>query len=77
MKKIARGAFKTRCLMLMEEVRATREPLVITKRGEPVAKQAPADNPPRGFIGRLKGRIRIVGDIESPVGPPEAWESLR
>jgi hypothetical protein len=26
------------------------------------------------FIGRLKGVIRIVGDIESPVVPPEAWE---
>jgi hypothetical protein len=26
------------------------------------------------FIGRLKGIIKIIGDIESPVAPPDAWE---
>jgi len=26
------------------------------------------------FLGRLKGMIKILGDIESPVEPPEAWE---
>jgi len=74
MKKIAAGEFKTRCLTLMEEVRSTREPLVITKRGKPVAKLVPADNTEREFIGRLKGVIRVVGDIESPI---DGWESSR
>ena len=77
MKKIAAGGFKARCLTLMEEVRSTREPVVITKRGKPVAKLVPADNTSREFLGRLKGVIRIVGDIESPVEAPEVWESLR
>jgi prevent-host-death family protein len=77
MKKIAAGEFKARCLTLMEDVRSTREPLVITKRGKPVAKLVPADDTEREFIGRLEGVIRIVGDIESPVEPPEAWEALR
>jgi prevent-host-death family protein len=76
MKKIAAGEFKARCLSLMEDVRSTREPLVITKRGKPVAKLVPADNPEREFIGRLKGVIRVVGDIESPI-EPDAWESSR
>jgi len=35
MKKIAAGVFKARCLTLMEDVRSTREPLIITKRGKP------------------------------------------
>jgi antitoxin (DNA-binding transcriptional repressor) of toxin-antitoxin stability system len=56
----------------MEEVRSTREPLVITKRGKPVAQLVPANDASGEFIGRLKGVIRIVGDIESPVEPPEA-----
>jgi prevent-host-death family protein len=76
-KKIAAGEFRARCLGLMEEVRSTREPLLITERGKPVAKLVPADNASRKFLGRLKGVIRMVGDIESPVEPPEAWESLR
>jgi prevent-host-death family protein len=77
MKKIAAGEFNARCLTLMEEVRSTREPLVVTKRGKPIAKLVPADKTSREFLRRLKGVIRIVGDIESPVEPPEAWESLR
>jgi prevent-host-death family protein len=77
MKTIAAGEFKARCLTLMEDVRSTREPLIITKRGKPVAKLVPAESPKRGFIGSLKGVIRIVGDIESPVVPPEDWESSR
>jgi prevent-host-death family protein len=77
MKTIAAGEFKARCLTLMEDVRSTREPLVITKRGKPVAKLVPADDAEREFIGRLEGVIRIVGDVESPVEPPEAWESSR
>ncbi len=75
MKTIAAAQFKARCLTLMEEVRSTREPVVITKRGNPVAKLVPADAPKKEFIGSLKGVIRIVGDIESPAVPSEDWES--
>jgi prevent-host-death family protein len=77
MRKIAAGEFKARCLTLMEDVRSTREPLVITKRGKPVAKLVPAEEPKDDFIGRLKGVMKIVGDIESPVVPLEDWEALR
>ena len=72
MKKIAAGEFKARCLTLMEDVRSTREPLVITKRGKPVAKLVPADEDKEDFIGRLEGVFRVVGDIESPI---DGWES--
>ena len=74
MKTISAAEFKARCLSLMDDVQRTRQTVVITKRGKPVAKLAPVpavgkDN----FIGRLEGKIRIVGDIESPVVPPETW----
>ena len=72
MRKIAAGEFKARCLALMEDVRSTREPLVITKRGKPVAKLVPADEDKDDFIGRLEGVFRVVGDIESPI---DGWES--
>jgi prevent-host-death family protein len=74
MKRIAAGEFKARCLALMEDVRTTREPLIITKRGKPIAKLVPAEEPKDDFIGRLEGVIRIVGDIESPI-EPGTWES--
>jgi len=72
MKKIAAGEFKARCLTLMEDVRSTREPLVITKRGKPVAKLVPVEDDKDDFIGRLEGVFRVVGDIESPI---DGWES--
>lgn len=72
MRKIAAGEFKARCLTLMEDVRSTREPLIITKRGKPVAKLVPADDDSDDFIGRLEGVFRVVGDIESPI---DGWES--
>lgn len=72
MKKIAAAEFKARCLTLMEDVRSTREPLIITKRGKPVAKLVPADDDKDKFIGRLEGVFRVVGDIESPI---DGWES--
>jgi prevent-host-death family protein len=72
MKRIAAGEFKARCLTLMEDVRSTREPLVITKRGKPVVKLVPADDDKDDFIGRLEGVFRVVGDIESPL---DGWES--
>jgi prevent-host-death family protein len=77
MKKIAAAVFKARCLTLMEDVRSTREPLLITKRGKPMAKLVPVDKPKDNFIGSLEGVMRVVGDIESPIEPPEAWEVLR
>ena len=65
--------FKARCVAVVAEVHSTREPVLITKRGKPVARLVAAGKPTK-FIGRLKGIFKIVGDIESPVDPPEAWE---
>ena len=77
MRKIPAGKFKAQCLRVMEQVRTTREPVLITKRGKPLAKLVPADKTSDDFIGRLEGVVKIVGDIESPVVPWEDWEVLR
>ena len=73
MNEISAAAFKTHCLTLMDDVRSTRRPLVITKRGKPVAKLVPIDEAKDEFIGRLKGVFEVVGDLDAD--PPEAWES--
>ncbi len=77
MKKIAAGKFKAQCLKVMEQVRATREPVLITKRGQPLAKLIPVEKASDDFIGRLEGVFTIVGDIESPIVPWEDWDALR
>lgn len=77
MRTIPAGEFKTKCLKLMDNVQRTRKPITITKRGKPVARLVPVEEEKGEWFGRLKGQMRIVGDIESPIDLPEAWESSR
>ncbi len=77
MKTIAAGEFKARCLQVMEDVRTKRVPVLITKRGKPLAKLVPPDGEPPEIFGRLAGKIKILGDIVSPITPVDDWESLK
>ena len=64
--EIAAGEFKTRCLKLLDEVAATREPLVITKHGKAVAKLVPMP-PEHPLFGALAGSVIAEGDLISPL----------
>jgi len=76
-KTIPAGMFKARCLAIMDEVQAKREAVVITKRGKPVAKLVPVGKDDKDEIfGFLKGKIKVTGDIVSPVLTPEEWGDL-
>ena len=77
MKTMPAGKFKAQCLEVMDRVRATREPVLITKRGRPVAKLVPARKHQGNVFGCLKGVVEIVGDIESPLVSPDEWEANR
>ncbi len=77
MKTMRAGEFKAKCLKVMDQVQTTREPVLITKRGRPVAKLVPVRKRRNNIFGSLKDRFKIVGDIESPVVPLEDWEALK
>lgn len=77
MKSMPAGEFKARCLRVMEDVKKYRVPVVITKKGRPVAKLVPPDEPADDIFGCMAGTAKIVGDVESPLFPPEAWEAVR
>lgn len=69
-RQIPAGEFKARCLALLDEVGATGETLVITKRGRPVAKLMPVDDAaPRSLLGS----VLREKDIIRPTG--EAWDA--
>ena len=71
MRTIAAGKFKDVCLKTMDDVAKTRTPIVITKRGRPVAKLVPCltPTPRRGLAGSV---LKEVGD---PFGTGEAWNA--
>ena len=73
MKRIPAGTFKARCLAVMKKVQATGEPVIVTKRGTPVVKIVPAQSGKNDIFGSMRGKVTIVGDIESPI--PVKWES--
>ncbi len=77
MKQMPAGKFKARCLSVMDDVSATGEPVLITKRGTPVAKVVPVASRKQDLFGFMAGEFKIVGDIESAVVPLEQWEVLR
>ena len=63
--------FRARCLQLMDEVAHSGEEIVITKRGKPVSRLVPYQQPVNSNAGGLKTRVRILGDIVSPM--PAEW----
>jgi len=77
MKTIPASRFKAQCLKIMDEVKARREPVVITKKGKPVARLLPVDEPGRDVFGCLAGELEIAGDITAPVITPSAWKGSR
>ncbi len=72
---MAAGEFKAQCLAVMDQVRETGEPVLITKHGKPVAKLVPAQPNADDIFGYMAGKVKIVGDIVAPVTPLEDWES--
>ena len=76
MRMMPAGQFKARCLRVMEEVKKYRTSVVITKKGRPVAKLVPPDAPETDVFGCMTGTARIVGDVEAPVLPANAWEAI-
>ena len=76
MKTIPAGAFKTNCLAIMDEVKAKRETVVITKHGQPVAKLVPVNTDTDEIFGFFSGRGAVTGDVVSPALLREEWGNL-
>jgi antitoxin (DNA-binding transcriptional repressor) of toxin-antitoxin stability system len=71
MKTIAAGKFKDVCLQALDEVAKTRTPVVITKRGRPVATLCPYVTP--GPRRSLKGSI--IKEVGDPFSTGERWDA--
>ena len=77
MKIIAAGAFKAQCLAIMDDVRARKIKVIITKNGKPVAQLVPVEEEQDSLFGFYAGKLVICGDIASSSVPPEHWKRLK
>lgn len=78
--QVPAGKFKATCLRLMDRVAATGEPIVITKRGKPLARLVPfrEEHPKRhSRYGSGKGTILFMAPDEELMAPfAETWDAL-
>ncbi|MBZ5705078.1 MAG: type II toxin-antitoxin system Phd/YefM family antitoxin [Acidobacteriia bacterium] len=79
MEEIAISKFKATCLAVLEKVRKTGRPVLVTRFGQPIAEVVPPSpaQMPKRTLGAMQGTGRIVGDIVSPASDEEDWEVLR
>ena len=79
MEQMAISKFKSTCLAVLERVRRTRVPVLITRFGEPVAEVVPPSAQPRpeGWVGSMSSTGRVVEDIVRPASDETDWEALR
>lgn len=78
MDEVSISVFKAKCLALLEQVRKTKKPLRITRHGKPVAEVVPPSPvvDRSAWMGSMKGRMEILGDIISPAADEDEWEAL-
>jgi prevent-host-death family protein len=78
MQRIPAGEFKQHCLRLLDEVAESGEPIVITKRGRPIARLGPVGSERHeDWRGVMSERGRVLGDLVAPAAEPGDWDALR
>ena len=70
---VTASEFKAKCLQLIDGVAEHGGEIVITKRGEPVAKMIAYRQRPKSLFGIDKDRLKTQGDIMSPIDVE--WEA--
>ena len=78
MKVITISQFKATCLAVMDRVKRTGHPMLVTRRGEPVAIIDPPPPPQKkqSWLGSFRSKGRIVGNVVSPAVLEDEWGVL-
>jgi prevent-host-death family protein len=79
METMSVSRFKATCLAVLQRVKRTGRPILITRFGEPVAELVPPSpkTPKAEWLGSMEGRAQVVGDIVGSVVEDDAWKALR
>lgn len=73
---ISVSVFKATCLGVLKRVQETGRPVLVTRRGAPLVQigPPPPSQPASHWLGSMRDRGKIVGDVTSPLAEP--WEAL-
>lgn len=75
MKTLAITDFKAHALQVLGQVAKTKEPVLITKRGKPLAEVVPVSTS-KPVSGKLSEALVFEKDIVSPLGE-DMWDVYR
>ena len=77
-KSVAAGEFKNSCLRIMESVHKSGIPVLVTKRGKPLARLTAADHSRSSSPqDTLRHSVETLGDVIAPTTPAAAWDATR
>ncbi len=78
MESIAISEFKATCLAVLERVRRSGQPVLVTRRGEPIAEIVPPSSQALSapWLGSARGSGHIIGDLVAPAAEERNWEAL-
>ena len=63
MQKVNATRFKKECLAILGNLEP--EAILVTRHGKPIARVLPASSDCAPLIGRLKGKLKVTGDVLS------------
>ena len=75
---ISTSQFKATCLAVLDKVKRTGQPVLVTRRGVPIAMIEPPPPPElkESWLGGFKHKVKIIGDIVSPASNETEWGVL-
>jgi prevent-host-death family protein len=76
--RIPVSKFNATCLAVLKRVKRTGQPVTVTRFGTPVAEVRPPRPAPTeaGWLGCMRGRAEIVGDVIGPALESDEWGAL-
>jgi prevent-host-death family protein len=76
METIAVSKFKATCLAVLQRVKKTGQPILVTRFGQPIAEVVPPRPPAPDdeWLGCMRGRAEITGDVVGPAIETQAWK---
>ena len=78
MEEIRISKFKATCPAVLDRVEKTRQPVLVTRFGKPVAQVLPPPSSPVGdWLGAMKDSGEIRGDLVAPAADLPEWEVLQ
>lgn len=76
MRTIPISEFKAGCIAILRQAQNSGEPLLVTRRGRPIARIEPVPNADsQRQLGVFKGRMRLRGDLVH-TSSKDDWEVL-